>query len=87
MDDGELIERVSEFSVIYDKKHPHFKNKIFKENAWKTIAVLLSVEDRKYFRRKNMLYNNIPPPFTCCFFFQQNYVNKDGWFFETNMQN
>lgn len=40
--DGQLIELVEQFSFIYDRKHPDFKNKVAKENAWQTMSEILN---------------------------------------------
>ncbi|CAH0560574.1 unnamed protein product [Brassicogethes aeneus] len=41
--DGELIEQVESFSFLYNKNAPSFKDKIARENAWKTIWSILEV--------------------------------------------
>lgn len=41
MDDGELIERVQQFDLLYDKKNVNFKNKVKRENAWETISSII----------------------------------------------
>lgn len=42
MDDGQLIDLVRQFPVLYDKREKNFRNKLMKQNAWSTIANILS---------------------------------------------
>lgn len=42
IDDSSLIDYVSQYPYLYDKTNKSYKNKIVRENAWKTIASLLS---------------------------------------------
>lgn len=42
IDDGQLIELVRQFSVLYDIKHAGFRNNEQKNNAWKTISEVMN---------------------------------------------
>ncbi|KAK4877002.1 hypothetical protein RN001_009508 [Aquatica leii] len=42
MDDATLIELVRQFEVLYNRRHRDFKNKLVRENAWQSIAVILN---------------------------------------------
>lgn len=44
MDDGLLIEQVEKFKHLYDKRSNLFKNKLARENAWKSIGHILETE-------------------------------------------
>lgn len=40
MNDELLIEQVEKCSFLYDKCHPHFKNREKRRNAWEKIAAI-----------------------------------------------
>ncbi|CAG9822835.1 unnamed protein product [Phaedon cochleariae] len=42
VNDGQLIELVRQFSVLYDPKNREYKNNEVKSNAWKTIAEVMN---------------------------------------------
>lgn len=48
MDQAALIELVRQYEHIYRKKHRDFKNKLARENAWKTIASILNFPSNAY---------------------------------------
>lgn len=56
IDDGNLIELVRQFSVLYNPKHIEYKNQRVKQNAWESIASILNVPGKKH--NKNC-YNEI----------------------------
>ncbi|CAH1118162.1 unnamed protein product [Phaedon cochleariae] len=57
MDDGLLIEQVEKFRHIYDKRSSLFKNKLARENAWKTIGHILECDAEQCEQRWNVLRN------------------------------
>lgn len=47
MDKGELIELVRQYEHIYNKRHKDFKNKLARDNAWKTISSIMKCPSKK----------------------------------------
>lgn len=46
VDDGQLIDLVRQFSVIWDSRHKDFKNRDEKSNAWRTIGEVMNLEGK-----------------------------------------
>ncbi|CAG9814642.1 unnamed protein product [Phaedon cochleariae] len=46
VNDGQLIELVRQFSVLYDPKNREYKNNEVKSNAWKTIGEVMNASAR-----------------------------------------
>ncbi|XP_031327322.1 uncharacterized protein LOC116158643 [Photinus pyralis] len=57
MEDATLIELVEQFEVLYNRRHKDFKNKLVRENAWKSIAAIFNDTPENVENRWNSLRN------------------------------
>lgn len=46
VDDGQLIDLVRQFPIIWDSSHKHFKNRDEKANAWRTIGQIMNLDGK-----------------------------------------